>query len=312
MKERISQPLVTIIIPSYNQGQFIRKTLESIFEQDYRPIEVVVVDGASKDNTVEVLNAFSHHPELKWISEPDKGVVDAVNKGFARATGTFAAIQSSDDYYLPGAMSAAVAALEADPSLAFVFGDVMKVDAEGRELVRSQLAPYSLENVLAVRTWIPQPSTFFRLDLARELGGWRESVPYAADTDLWLRMAFKAGAQKIDHLMAGRTMHEAQRDKHGDRIVRDYTRMLAELEPLRRSPIRLQRVAEAGRLRTVAHYKPPHGYWRQWRLSVHAAWLDPRSLDHIDPMSFIPGWYPLRAYMSAVRRKLLYVNHTPR
>lgn len=297
-------PPVSIIIPSYNQGRFIRKTLESIFEQDYRSIEVIVVDGASKDDTVSVLKSFSHQPELKWVSEPDNGVVDAVNKGFARATGTFAAIQSSDDYYLPGAISAAVEALQADSSLGFVFGDVLKVDAQGRELDRTILAPYSLENVLAVRTWIPQPSTFFRLSLARELGGWRETVPYAADTDLWLRMAFTGGARKIDRLMAGRTMHEAQRDKHGDRILRDYSRMLDELQPLWRAPTTLQRAAAIGRLRMQARYQPPQGYWASWRLQVQTAWADPASLRHMDLMSLLPGWYPLRGHLTSWRHRL--------
>ncbi len=304
MNATTQQPLVSIIIPSFNQGKFIRKTLESIFEQDYRPLEVIVVDGASKDETVSVLKTFSHHSELKWISEPDKGVVDAVNKGFSRATGTFAAIQSSDDYYLPGAVSSAVAALQADSSLGFVFGDVVKVDAEGRELDRTQLIPYSLENVLAVRAWIPQPSTFFRLSLAKELGGWRETVPYAADTDLWLRMAFKAGARKIDRLMAGRTMHEAQRDKHGDRIVRDYFRMLDELQPLRVASTSLQRAAAVGRLRMKARYQPPMGYWAGWRLRVQTAWADPTSLRHMDLLSLLPGWYPLRGHLTSWRHRL--------
>jgi glycosyltransferase involved in cell wall biosynthesis len=298
------RPLVSIIVPSYNQGRFIRKTLDSILSQDYRPLEVVIVDGASTDETVSVLHTFDEVPEVRWISEPDRGVVDAVNKGFARANGELAAIQSSDDYYLPGAVSAAVAALQADPSLGFVFGDVVKVDAGGAELGRTALAPYSLENVLAVRTWIPQPSTFFRLPLVRELGGWRESVPYAADTDLWLRMAFRAGARKIDRLMAGRTMHDAQRDKHGDRIIRDYSRMLDELEPLRLAPAALRRAAAAGRLRMAARYKPPEGYWAQWRQQLHAAWLDPVSLQHIDRMSLVPGWYPLRGRLSALRQRI--------
>ncbi len=303
-REDTGRPLVTIIVPSFNQGRFVAKTLDSILSQDYRPLEIVVVDGASTDDTVDVLRRYDHIPEVRWVSEPDRGVVDAVNKGFARAKGELAAIQSSDDYYMPGAVSAAVAALQADASLGFVFGDVMKVDAEGREIDRTSLLPYTLANVLAVRTWIPQPSTFFRLALARELGGWRESVPYAADTDLWLRMAFRAGARKIDRLMAGRTMHEAQRDKHGDRIVRDYTRMLQELVPLQRAPAALRRAAAAGRLRVLARYQPAQGYWPQWRRSLYAAWLDPQSLQHIDPLSLVPGWYPLRGRLEAWRRRL--------
>ncbi|MBK1645081.1 hypothetical protein CKO25_10535 [Thiocapsa imhoffii] len=304
MRHSSQRPLVSIIIPSYNQGRFIRTTLESILAQDYRPLEVVVVDGASSDETLDVLHDYDCVAEIRWVSEPDDGVVDAVNKGFARARGELAAIQSSDDYYLPGAVSAGVAALTSDEGLGFVFGDIMKVDADGFELGRTSLAPYSLENVIAVRTWIPQPSTFFRLALARELGGWRESVPYAADTDLWLRMAFRARASKLDCLMAARTMHEAQRDQHGERILRDYNRMLDELEPLAQSGWRLRRAAAAGRLRMAARYGTSAGYWAGWRRQIRALWLHPASFRDVDPMSLVPGWYPVRGKLDVWRRRL--------
>src|SRR4051812_41118582 len=98
------RPLVSVIIPSYNQGRFIRETIDSVLSQDYRPIEVLVFDGASKDETVSVLKSYDA-PELQWWSEPDRGVVDAVNKGLARARGDIVAIQSSDDVYVPGAIS---------------------------------------------------------------------------------------------------------------------------------------------------------------------------------------------------------------
>ena len=108
-----AQPLVSIIVPSYNQGRFIRRTLESIFTQDYQPLQVIVVDGASTDETVDVLRSFDGTPGFEWVSEPDSGVVEAVNKGFARARGVIGGIQSSDDFYLPGAIGAGVLMLMA-------------------------------------------------------------------------------------------------------------------------------------------------------------------------------------------------------
>src|SRR3954463_11687511 len=80
------RPLVSVIIPSYNQGRFIRETIDSVLSQDSRPIEVLVFDGASKDETVAVLKSYDA-PELQWWSEPDRGVVDAVNKGLVRGGG---------------------------------------------------------------------------------------------------------------------------------------------------------------------------------------------------------------------------------
>lgn len=145
MAELLSPPvtevLVSIVIPSYNQGRFIRQTLESVLRQEYRPLEVIVVDGNSTDDTLDVLSSFDSCPELRlrWISEPDSGVVEAVNKGLAMAQGSIAAIQSSDDYYLPGAISTAITALEANPELSFVFGDITKVDVNAKELSRTHL-----------------------------------------------------------------------------------------------------------------------------------------------------------------------------
>ena len=187
-------PLVSVIVPSYNQGAFIRQTLDSILEQDFRPLQILVIDGASTDQTLDVLHRYDEVPEVNWLSEPDSGVVEAVNKGLKLANGTIGAIQSSDDFYLPGAIRSGVRALLADPALGFVFGDIVKIDAAGNDLTQTDLGPYSLENVLSFQTWIPQPSTFFRLDLAKSLNGWREEVSYAADTDLWLRMGFHAAA----------------------------------------------------------------------------------------------------------------------
>src|SRR5713226_9368149 len=97
---------VSIIVPSYNQGRFIRQTLDSILAQDYRPLEVLVLDGKSSDDTVEILREYEDvFHGLRWWSESDDGVADAVNKGLTRATGTYAGIQSSDDIYLPGAIT---------------------------------------------------------------------------------------------------------------------------------------------------------------------------------------------------------------
>lgn len=292
--QNAGHPLVSIIVPSFNQGQFIRRTLDSILAQDYRPIQVIVIDGASTDETVSILHQYDDVPEVEWVSEPDSGVVEAVNKGLARASGEIGGIQSSDDFYLPGAIVAAVDALRADPALAFVFGDIVKVDAEGNELARTQLAPYSLEGVLSLESWIPQPSTFFRLNMAKALGGWRESVPYAADTDLWFRMAVTAPAMKINVLMAHRSMHEGQRDRQGARIASDYASMVESLMPdLRRRG--LDGAARAGTLLMANRYQPHSSDWERLVRLWRAALVYPKLLRRLPIRSLIPGRSALRA-----------------
>jgi len=103
--QKNNKPLISIIIPNYNNGKYIRETINSALIQDYRPIEIIVIDGASTDDSVKILHEYDNMPEVKWISEPDKGVADAVNKGFTIAKGEICGIQSSDDYYLPNALS---------------------------------------------------------------------------------------------------------------------------------------------------------------------------------------------------------------
>ncbi len=146
MNER---PLVTVIVPSFNQGPFIRDTLDSILSQSHRPLEVIVVDGASTDDTPAILAEYAAlHHELRWIAEPDDGPADAVNKGLALARGEVAGIQSSDDMYLPGAIGAAVAAFMEDPAVGLVYGDATAVAADGTPLYSTRFLPYRLSRFL--------------------------------------------------------------------------------------------------------------------------------------------------------------------
>lgn len=247
-------PLLSIIVPSFNQGAFIRKTIESCLQQDYRPIEIVVIDGASTDDTVPVLKSFGSIPELRWISERDSGVVEAVNKGLKIATGVFGAIQSSDDCYLPGAFRLATRQLQEHPECGLVYGDIEKIDVSGALLSRTQLAPFSLEGLLSKATWIPQPSCFFRMSAARDVKGWRESVSYAADADMWLRILLIAEGWKFDAHIAQRRMHAEQRDVQGERVLSDYVRMINDFFTVYKAPECLRAAADAGLMRMRRRY----------------------------------------------------------
>lgn len=296
-------PVVSIIIPSYNQGRFIRDTIDSILSQDYRPIRIHVVDGASRDETVEVLKSYGDIPELNWVSESDKGVVDAVNKGFSKVTGDIVAIQSSDDMYLPGAVRRIVETFRVNPTVGLVYGDTVKVDAHGKELLKYQSGPFSLENLFLLRTWIPQPSAFFRRELLLTCGGWDERIPYAPDTDLWIRMAFRTDVLKIDEYLSQRRMHDAQRDTQCERIVRDYIQMIRQSPDIAKAPARLRRAAMAGTYLIRMRYRGTGSYWV-------AAWHQMcAGLYRPDAFSFRRWWshavtFPLRSTLSPVKRML--------
>ena len=294
--------LLSIVIPSYNQGSYIRETLDSIFAQDYRPIEVLVLDGASKDDTVEILRSYGA-PELRWWSEPDRGVVDAVNKGLARASGEVVAIQSSDDFYLPGAFRAAIDAFT--DGVGLVYGDVEYVDAQSRVSGRTALPPFDLYQYAGKLTYVPQASAFFTAEAMRAAGGWREEVSYAADADYYLRIAMRFPVRKIDRVLARYRYHEEQRDKMRERVQRDWA---AAVAPLLASPDRrLRRYAKSGLDLVTIRYLPEEQWVRRTGAAWHAMLVNPavlRSAEFRATRDLIPGRYPIWRMLSRMKRAL--------
>jgi glycosyltransferase involved in cell wall biosynthesis len=297
-------PLVSIVVPSFNQGQFIRETIDSILSQDYRPIEVLVMDGASKDATVDVLRSYDA-PELQWWSEPDRGVVDAVNKGLGRVRGEVVAIQSSDDVYLPGAISAAVSAFKAHPDLGLVFGDVEYIDAASRVSGRTTLPPFSLYDYVGKLTFIPQPSAFFTADAMRASGMWRDDVSYAADAEFFLRIAADYPVRKIDRLLARYRYHDEQRDKAAARVERDWRKAI---EPwTKSSDRRLRRYAKSGIDLSRLRYTPESQWIRRTVAAYRALLVNPdlwRNRDFRHTRDLLPGRYPIWKFLSRVKRLL--------
>ena len=295
---------LSIVVPSFNQGSFIRETIDSILSQDYRPIEILVMDGGSRDDTVSVLRSYGDIPELRWWSEPDRGVVDAVNKGFARATGDIIGIQSSDDLYLPGAFRAVADAFGNEPQLGLVYGDVEYIDEQSRRTGGTHLGPFSLEDYVGKMTFIPQPSAFFSRSALEAAGPWRDDISYAADAEFFLRIAMRLPVRKIDRTLAQYRYHAAQRDRASDRIIRDWAAVVA---PLARDP-RLGRYARSS-VWVVRHYYLAENRWiaRTWALwrSVLANPAILRRPEVRAQREWIPGRYPIWKALSRVKRFLL-------
>ena len=126
-------PLVSIVTPSFNQGRFLEATIQSVLNQDYVNVEYIVVDGGSTDNCVDILKKYSDQL-AHWMSEPDAGQTDAINKGFSLATGEIFAWLNSDDIYRPGAISEAVAYLQDHPNEGMIYGDADFIDENGNWL----------------------------------------------------------------------------------------------------------------------------------------------------------------------------------
>ena len=162
------KPLVSIVIPSYNQARYLGATLRSVLEQDYSSMEVIVIDGGSTDGSVEIIQRYADRLAY-WASESDRGQVDAINKGLQRASGEIVAWLNSDDLYLPGAVSDAVAVLTAHPDAGMVYGDGLLIDSENRLLDRHHYPPLTALDLLCFNVLL-QPATFMRRSALEEAG----------------------------------------------------------------------------------------------------------------------------------------------
>ncbi len=182
-----TRPLVSIVTPSYNQGSFLRATLDSVLGQDYPNIEYWVMDGGSTDETLAVLHDYASDPRLHWCSAPDHGQADAINKGWARCRGEILAWLNSDDTYLPGAIQAQVAVLEARPEVGLVYGDCRYTDAQGNDRGAYIARDFDRRRHLRLPA-IPQPTAFLRRSLLEQHGLLNPHLHYALDFELFLRL----------------------------------------------------------------------------------------------------------------------------
>ncbi|MGD0060340.1 MAG: glycosyltransferase [Verrucomicrobiia bacterium] len=181
----MAEPLVSIVTPSFNQARFLPETLASIRAQDYPAIEHIVVDGGSTDGSVDILRAA---PRIRWISERDHGQVDALNKGFAMATGEILAWVNSDDTISRHAVRIAVEALQRTGA-DMVYGDVRIIDRDGGHIRMFYGIPFDYRVLLYGINYIGQQSVFFRRSLLEKTGPLRLEYDNVFDYELWLRMA---------------------------------------------------------------------------------------------------------------------------
>lgn len=201
-------PLVSVITPSYNQGEYISETIRSVRDQTYPHIEHIVVDAGSTDNTLAILTAAAARAELHFISEADAGMYSGINKGLNMAQGDIVAYLNSDDMYLPWAVETAVGRLEEDPSLGFVFGDAIRYDHVARTGYLVVTPPFNL-GFLVRRGFLTQPTVFWRRALTEAHGMFDESLAFVGDCDYWMRLGAHASGARISELLALERDHGA-------------------------------------------------------------------------------------------------------
>jgi glycosyltransferase involved in cell wall biosynthesis len=212
------RPRLTIITPSFNQAAFLERTLRSVLDQGYENLEYLVVDGGSTDGSVDIIRRYEDRLAW-WVSEPDKGQTDALNKALRRATGDVIAYINSDDVYLPGAFDRAVAALRAAPDADWVVGACRFEGDAGftTEVWRPEL-PRGGRHWWILGPWgVPQPSSFWRRSVFDDLGLFREDLRYVFDTEHGLRLVM-AGRLPVmlDDELAVRVLHDEAKSAGDD------------------------------------------------------------------------------------------------
>jgi glycosyltransferase involved in cell wall biosynthesis len=207
--------LVSIITPSYNQARFLEATIQSVLGQDYPEIEYIIVDGGSTDGSDMIIREYAGRLAW-WVSEPDQGQTDAINKGFARARGDILAWINSDDTYQPGAVREAVEYLQSHPDTGLVYGDANYIDENGKIIGRFPAAQTDYRRLRAGYVHIPQQSAFFRASFWRQAGPLDPSFFFAMDYDLWVRLAALAPIQYLPRLWANFRLHRSAKTISAD------------------------------------------------------------------------------------------------
>jgi GT2 family glycosyltransferase len=250
------QPLVSIATPSYNQAPYLEQTIQSVLGQDYPRIEYLVIDGASTDNSVEIIKKYQDRLAY-WASEKDRGQAEAINKGFARATGEILAWLNSDDYYLPHTISAVVKCFEQNPDVVMVYGDMLAVNGNGQTINVIKYKQLSLEDLLCLQI-IGQSSVFFRRSALEKTGLLDTSFHFMLDHHLWIRLAQQGKILHVPQIWSAARYHaEAKNRARAAEFGREAFRVLdwVKTQPgLAESVSGMERRARASAHRYDARY----------------------------------------------------------
>lgn len=210
----IATPLISIVIPSFNEGKHIEQTIVSIIEQTYKNVEIIIIDAASTDETVAIIKQYEQHI-VYWVSEADRGQAHAINKGLEKCTGEIFNWINSDDFLEPDALQTIVNCFESNKKTEVVCGFTRCFFDQGNTTsheYRMGVKPTVAETIAAVE--MNQPGSFYRTSIIKEIGGVNESLRYVFDDELWFRYLCKYGTQNVvisDRKFAQFRLHDSSK-----------------------------------------------------------------------------------------------------
>jgi len=225
MSDSAVYPRISIITPSYNQGQFIEQTIRSVLLQGYPNLEYIIIDGGSTDNSVEIIKKYEPYLAY-WVSEPDRGQAHALNKGFRKATGDWIGWQNSDDYYHPNIFKYAIQSILTDDSADILYGATHNVDANGAFLRAYPVSSFALDQLIPYLNMCNQ-SMLFSKRIFSELNFIDETFHHAMDQEFIVRLALKGYRFKFIPKMLGyyRVHEESKGSQRYEICMRDCLRI---------------------------------------------------------------------------------------
>lgn len=217
-KKTKNLPKISIVTPSFNQGQFIQATIESVLKQNYPNLEYIVMDGGSTDETLAILKSYRR--KIKYYSQPDKGQADAINQGLKKATGEIVTYLNSDDILLPNTLQHVADHFVTHPDSQWLSGDYQIIDENGQK-IHSLVVKYKRLlrhlisfNLLCVVNPLSQPSTFWRRSLLKKVGYFNEKLHYCLDFDYWLRLMQQYPPYISPKALAAFRIHSSSKGKN--------------------------------------------------------------------------------------------------
>jgi glycosyltransferase involved in cell wall biosynthesis len=208
IKKNSSFPKISIVTTSYNQGEFIERTILSVLNQNYPNLEYIIIDGGSTDSSVEIIKRYEKFLSY-WVSEPDNGQASALKKGFDKCTGEIMAFLNSDDTYCPGTLNKIADLFIRNPEFDVIYGAINLIDKYDNILARRDMSGFRLDfSILLFESSLPQPAVFWRRDIYLKSGGIDSSFLFSMDKDLWVRFSL-SGAKflRVNKVLANFRLH---------------------------------------------------------------------------------------------------------
>jgi len=230
--------VISVITPSYNQGEFLEETLASVLSQEGNfHLDYLIIDGGSNDNSVEIIKRYEKLLDeqrwqvrccgitYRWLSEKDRGQTDALSKGFRLAKGEILAWLNSDDVYLPGTLQSVAAFFRDNPTIALLYGEAHYCDSDGEIIGRYPTGGFDLGK-LAYFNFFCQPSTFFRSEAFEAVGGLDDTLHYAMDYDLFVKIGKQFPCRYLPRFFSKYRLHDMSKTVRNDVLFENHEEVL--------------------------------------------------------------------------------------